>query len=144
MNEIILYVDEYRDSSTLIKDGITFSNTKIVKLLIDGIDVEEDVNLFDAMIYFPELCLSYQNTGRYLIFTCANGIAMNGGWEGVDVIVDEYTINWSFEAGDTVYKYNFDKLEYILEIESVRSFLKENNELALEPSWIMFPEKWHR
>ena len=55
MNRILLYVDEYRGSRTLIKDGITFSNTKIIKLLIDGIDIEEDVNLFDAMIYFPEL-----------------------------------------------------------------------------------------
>lgn len=142
MNSICLHVDEYRDNNVLTKDGIEFMNVQVIKLLIDGIDIEKDVNFTDAMICWQDLSQSCYITGNYLIFTCACGVAMDGGWEGVDITVSDDCINWKLEIGNIIYDYKFNKKEYVTEIKSIENYLKLNTTLTLEPSTVVYPEDW--
>ncbi len=144
MNSISIYIEEYRDANILIKDGINFNNIEVIKILIDGEDIEEDKHFSDAMIYWRDLSLSYHKTGQYLIFTCACGIADDGGWEGVYVTVDDKHIRWELEVGNKIYAYKFDKEQYISEIKSVKDFLKSNAVLTLEPRTVVYPEGWNK
>lgn len=144
MNTITLYVDEYSGSNCIVKDGITFKNVQIIKLLIDGEDIDCDENLSGSLIYMHELSKSYIKSGKYLIFTCANGIAIDGGWEGIDVTVDADMIKWKFEVGNIFYHYTFEKDEYVSEVKSIENFLKVHNQLTLEPSVVMYPEDWNK
>ncbi len=142
MNTIILYVEQYAGSDTLKKDGITFKNVKVIKLLIDGEDIEVDNNFKDSLIYFSELKASCKISGKYLIFTCACGNAIDGGWEGVNVTVHDKTIEWEFEVGDSLYSFLFEKNDYVEEIESLEKFLSEDKHLVLEPEHVVFPDNF--
>ena len=144
MNQFVMYVDEYSDSRKLVKDGITFSNVCIIKIMIDGYDLDEREYFRDSLVYFDELKGSYKKSGRYLIFTCGNGIADDGGWEGVDVVVTDSLVKWSIELGYSIDHFTFDKKEYEQEINSVEKYLNRNSSLILEPSSVIFPEIFSR
>lgn len=143
MNGITMYVEEYRDERTLVKDAIEFRDSLFVKILIDGEDVESQKGFGDAVIYYDELARSINGSGRYLIFTCACGIAEDGGWGGVDVTYENGLVTWEFEVGERVYVYTFDERDYISEIESLAPII-ESTELTLEPNKVVFPEGFSR
>ncbi|WP_216740435.1 hypothetical protein [Hahella sp. HN01] len=143
MNSFTLYPEEYRNGNTLTKDGISFSESVVVKLLIDGEDVEEIGGFSDALVYFDELRSSIDSSGKYLIFTCANGIAEDGGWEGVSVEFGDETVNWKFEFGGRFFDYTFDRKEYVSEIDSLATYLV-NCDLQLAPKSVIFPEVFSR
>lgn len=142
VNQLILYVDEYLDSRKLVKDGITFNDVRIIKVMIDGYELDERDYFRDSLVYFDELKNSIQKSGRYLIFTCGCGIADDGGWEGVDVEITDSLVKWSIEVGDSTEHFTFCKKEYEQEISSVEEQLKHNDFLRLEPSTVVFPEKF--
>lgn len=144
MENIILYVEEYEGDKKLVKDGISFKNSQIIKILIDGYEIDNNNCFEDSLIYFDELEKSFEQSGNYLIFTCACGIADDGGWEGVLVKVLDSKITWTIEVGDSILNFSFDKEQYISEILSVRKHLESNNLLTLEPCSVTFPEHFSR
>ncbi len=141
MNTITLYVDEFKGpNNLLIKSGISFCDVQIVKLLIDGEDILMSEGFEDTLLYFNELATSYRESGKYLLFTSSSGVTLEGVWERVEVVLGSYTIKWAFELGDKIYEYEFKKDEYISEVKSIEEYLRNNNELDLEPVSVVYPE----
>ncbi|WP_419813118.1 hypothetical protein [Bacterioplanoides sp.] len=141
INSISLYVDEYSGSSTLLKDGVTFKDVYVIKILIDGYELDREEEFEDSLIYFEELKRSSLCDGKYLIFTCACGIADDGGWEGVSVKSEGDVVKWFLDVGDECKKFSFLKEEYCREIDSLKVFFESNKDLTLEPSVVVFPDK---
>jgi len=142
-NYLTLYIEEHTKENELFKHGILFNNSLIIKMLIDGEEVEKFENFEDAFIVLDELKMSAKGSGKYLIFTCACGIAEDGGWEGVDVSIDQGKIAWKFEVADKQYRYIFDKSEYLTEIDSILGLIN-SSELKIEPKSVIFPENFRR
>ena len=112
-------------------------------MLIDGEDIEELDGFEDALVVFEELRKSTESSGKYLIFTCACGVAEDGGWEGVDVSIDGDNVKWEFEVGDKFYRYIFDKNEYLAEVQSIITPI-EKTDLQIEPRSVIYPENFVR
>jgi hypothetical protein len=102
-------------------------------------------HLDSSLVVFPELMRSLSGSGKYLIFTSASGIADEGGWEGVDVKFERNIVTWSFEVEDMQYGFNFDGIEYEMEIRKMEQELKIlTKTFELEPSAVFLPESWER
>ncbi len=143
MNHISLFLEEYKNNDKLYKDGLLFHDIIVIKLLIDGEAIEDNEYFDDALIYFNELKASTVYSGKYLIFTCACGVAEDGGWEGVNVEVEEHKIKWCMEVGGKIFRYVFNKSEYISEVKAIEISINNTN-LILEPSAVVFPERFSR
>jgi hypothetical protein len=143
MNTLILFIDEYMGSNELVKHGIQFRDSLIVKMLIDGDDVFECPGFEDAMVFYPELLASIEGSGKYLIFTCSCGIAEDGGWEGVVVRHVGQIVSWSFDVGGRRVDYSFDAENYRNEIFSIQLPISRTH-LTLEPSRVIFPIDFNR
>ncbi|MFZ5875150.1 MAG: hypothetical protein ACOYXU_01960 [Nitrospirota bacterium] len=139
MNKFTLFYEEFRADDRLSLHGINFSNCIVVRLVVDGVLLHEEKGFEDSLLYFSELQRSSLGAGRYLIFTCACGIAEDGGWDGIVVCHDSNSVSWEFSVGDVRYTYRFDRNEYLDEIESMSVFLKDAG-LHIEPSNVVFPE----
>lgn len=81
--------------------------------------------------------------GNYLIFTCACGIAEDGGWEGVAVEMTETTVSWHLESGTRALDFCFDRAGYASAIGAVEARIAINA-LPLEPRVVVFPEGFQR
>jgi hypothetical protein len=143
MNLLNLCVEQISDGRQVFRDGICFSNVLLVGMFIDGQNIEEREVFRDSLVYFDELERSVESSGNYLIFTCACGVAEDGGWEGVKVEVTESTVSWELEAGAEVLRFTFERKAYVSEIESVRKVLQSSS-LPLEPGAVVFPEDFKR
>lgn len=143
MNILNLWVDFIEDGRLFKKEGIYFEGVGIVKIEIDGEPLEENKLFQDALVYFDELEKSRLDTGNYLIFTCACGVAEDGGWEGVFVRVGEETVEWEMNAGGENIQYCFDRMQYQSEIDYVRSKI-DAKKFPLAPGAVVFPEKFQR
>lgn len=143
MDTLALYLDRFEDGRLLEKDGIVFSNVSIVKLLIDGEDLDDVYSFQNSLIYFNELRESTLNSGSYFIFTCACGVAEDGGWEGVIVTHSGEVVEWTIDVGSRVYRYVFNKQRYCDEIEALRMAINISN-LPMEPRQVIFPLGFHR
>ena len=143
MNKLALYLDVLEDGRSVEKDGLAFSNASIVKCWIDGKNLDDLENFQDSLIYFSELEESARAPGSYLIFTCACGIAEDGGWEGVAVKHNGDVIEWAIDTGSKAYRYLFNKTQYCDEIESLRDAISTAH-LPLEPKQVIFPLNFHR
>lgn len=127
----------------LIRDGIVFEDIAIVRVFVDEEDLLESVDFDGALICFDELTHSMLGRGNYLIFTCACGIAEDGGWEGVAVEMTETTVSWHVEAATRALDYCFDRTGYASAIEAVAKRLAINA-LPLEPRGVVFPDGFQR
>ena len=143
MNTLTLYLDQYTNGRRLDKHGLEFVDTSLIGALIDGEDIDKSKYFESALIYFSELEASKSSSGTYLIFTCACGIAEDGGWEGVVVSIEENIVSWEMDVGAEILRYSFDRKEYESEIESMRRSLNASD-LPLEPTAVVFPENFHR
>lgn len=143
MNTLALYLDALENGRSMEKDGLVFSNASIVKSLVDGEDLDDLEIFHDSLIYFSELEESACAPGNYLIFTCACGVAEDGGWEGVAVNHNGDVIEWVIDVGSKVYRYVFNKRQYCDEIESLRTAISTDH-LPLEPKQVIFPLNFHR
>lgn len=143
MNTLILYLDQLSDGKHQIKHGIHFCDVAIVKAAIDGEDIDENEYFKDSLIYFDELKKSKLGTGRYLIFTCACGIAEDGGWEGGKVEINDTIVCWKIEMWNETLQYFFDREQYEHEIDSMNEHLGRCG-LPLEPLNVIFPENFSR
>jgi hypothetical protein len=144
MNTIALYFDKYENGVAFSSHGLLFENVNVVRMLIDGVDIYEiDIGFEDALVFFEELSESARGSGCYLIFTCACGIAEDGGWEGVDVVAEGGYISWNFYVGGRQLKYSFRLDQYVSELESVREILNLSRN-SVAPVQVIFPPDFQR
>lgn len=139
---IIQFQLETVENGQIIRDGIEFENISFIKPIIDGKSIFETEDFIDSFVVYDELVETLGDRTKYLIFTCACGVADDGGWNGVAVVKSSQTIIWK------VKKY-FDTIEYIFDLNNYRSELyKLKNEIEslkptnLEPMYVTFPEEW--
>lgn len=125
-----------------IRDGIVFEDIAIVRVFVDEEDLLETPDFDGALVYFDELKRSMSERGNYLIFTCACGIAEDGGWEGVAVEMTETTVGWHLEAATRALDYCFERAAYASAIETMVTRIGTGT-LPLEPRAVVFPE-WFR
>lgn len=144
MNKIEMNVRVLDSKQFLVIDNIEFTNALLIEIAIDGQQLRTQKYFSDSLIVYPELIKSCDNSGKYLIFTTAIGVADAGGWEGVNVdIVSDLYIKWDFVIDDQQYSYCFDKADYLSEIEKLKKTInQQNNNLELEPLWVSYPESW--
>ena len=127
----------------LIRGGIVFEDSAIVRVFVDEEDLLESVDFDGALVCFDELMHSMSGSGNYLIFTCACGIAEDGGWEGVAVEMTETTVSWHLEAGTRALDYCFDRAGYAFAIDTLVTRI-ETGALPLAPRWVVFPDGFQR
>ncbi len=130
-------------NSSFIIDGIIFNDIYYIDIFIDNKNIRDfNEDFYDVMIFFSELKKSIYKAGKYLIFTCASGIADDGGWEGVNVINKKETIEWSFYHGERTYLYKFSKRDILMKIDNLKIIINEQIYEKLEPKNVDFPEEW--
>ncbi|AXY58810.1 hypothetical protein [Acinetobacter sp. WCHAc010052] len=142
MNNFRLELEFIPDHVAIEIEGITFTNCAFLKLLIDNQDLCSSQNFEAGLVVWDELKRSLKKSGRYLIFTCACGIADDGGWEGINIVHEKDRILWVFEHADKRYSFQFKYLEYLNEINKIELKLKEHSNVILEPRSVIFPEHW--
>lgn len=125
--------------ATFTKDGILFNNVSYIKLLVDGRDIFEDIKFRDSFIYFSELKKTMQGDGKYLIFTCACGVADDGGWDGIWVSYSNDIVQWRHSELDI--DWSFDINQYFSSILVLEKKIEGQNH-RLEPRNVVFPEYW--
>ena len=143
MNTLILYLEQITGDHSISKEGIHFHNVALVKMIIDGDDINELFDFKDSLIVCSELEESKENSGNYLIFTCACGNAEDGGFDGVQVTLNETTVEWKIADGLRTLEYQFLRSEYDIEINSLKIMLQENS-LPVEPTRVIFPIDFQR
>jgi hypothetical protein len=143
MNTLSLYLEQVTGENSLEKDGIQFREVALIKMIIDGEYFDENEPFKDSLIFFDELEESAKKSGNYLIFTCACGIAEDGGWEGVRVTINDLNVVWELDAGMANLRYELARAEYESEIKSVKDMLEENL-LPVAPVSVIFPENFRR
>lgn len=144
MNTLSLSVDSYEEDAPLLLQGIRFAGVSIVSALIDG-DTLAEINpeLDGVLIVFDELQASTQASGRYLIFTCACGVAECGGWDGIDVTIKGAVIHWRGLVGVKWFEYSFSRDQYITEVNSARDALMGSSEPVIYER-VIFPLGFRR
>jgi hypothetical protein len=141
MNEISLEIEHVTKENSISIDGILFENCVFISLSIDNLKIVPNGLFSESLVYWPELFLSVRGSGQFLIFTCACGVADDGGWDRIDVQHKEEHVKWSFFYDEHQYSFTFQKEQYFLEIERIRNKLAEiNNRVKLEPKNVIFPE----
>ena len=78
MNNIKINLINLESTDCVIFDNIKFNNCSYLQLLIDDIDIRLFDEFDDFLIVYSELYASAQNSGKFLIFTCACGVAEDG------------------------------------------------------------------
>lgn len=95
----------------------------------------------DGLIVFSELEKSLSGSGAYLIFTAVGGIAIDSGWDYVNVEYTNSIVNWEFWINDNLISLSFDLTEYHSEIIGLKDRIKNLPQgVVLEPSQIIFPD----
>ena len=135
MNDIAIYPSEF---DFLEIEGIEFVCKTFIEILIDG-DSISGLRAFESgVVFWPELVRSLDGCGKYLIFTCACGLAEDSGWELIDVQHSKNEVSWVFERnGDQVY--TFEKSEYFKQIHNCEK-LFNLSEYPLAIKRTLFPE----
>jgi hypothetical protein len=121
-------------------DGMHFSSCAIVQIDVDGQSLLDREDFRGSCIYFPELENSALASGRFLIFTCACGIADDAGWTQVEVVHSPGIVSWTFER-EVTFHFVFALPQYKAQIESCRATLGlVPDDVVLEPQCVVFPE----
>ncbi len=120
-------------------DGLEFSSCVFVNIEVDGENLLSQPEFLGTVVYFDEVERSLSASGKYLIFTCACGIAEDAGWSEIEVLHQQGIINWVFLCG-TNFHFSFDVVEYRAEVEKCRHEINNRNlALTLEPVSVTFP-----
>jgi hypothetical protein len=140
MDTISFELRRIEGSEELKLDGITFSRCAFVHVIING--SFDSLNEFpDSLVAFSELERSLTGSGRYLIFTCACGVADDGGWDYVDVSHHESTISWRFSR-DHEYSFIFQKDSYREAVSICADRIESlDTGTLLEPTSFVYPEE---
>lgn len=143
MNSLILYVDRIGVGSSLRMDGILFSEVSLVRVMVDGQALHEIGEFKDSLVCFDELMLSAKGSGRYLIFTCACGVAEDGGWEGVEVRHSDSSVTWDLELAAERLHFEFERADYLSQLSAVSEAVGAAG-LPLAPRAVVFPGGFRR
>ena len=121
-------------------DGLVFTSCAFIKIRIDGLDLMSASDFDSSALVFSELERSVGGSGRYLIFTCACGIAEDAGWTEIDVEHHHGTVCWSFEREGS-HAYEFDAEQYATEVGICRTRIQDlPSDIPLEPGAVVFPQ----
>ncbi|MBO1884382.1 hypothetical protein J4N46_08090 [Capnocytophaga sp. Marseille-Q4570] len=134
MNKLKINVVTLKEDEYLIRDSIRFENFSYLQLLIDYEDIATYPDFEDMLIVPSELCKSSLQTGEYLLFTCACGVADDGGWSKIKVTHSEAIVQWDFLRGKP-YCFKFSKENYLKEIQIINK-----KSYTFIPKEIIFPE----
>lgn len=127
----------------IVRDAISFSNIAYINPIVDGKSLFEGEDFSDSFIVFEELVKSSTGSGKYLLFTCACGVADDGGWNGVHVKKNDTIVTWEIDKNTHIIKYVFDVNQYLSEVEKLVSEVNSLGlSLSLEPTHVNFPEEW--
>ena len=118
MNRLKINVVTLKEDEYLIRDSIRFENCSYLQLLIDDKDIATYPDFEDILIVPSELRKSSLQTGEYLLFTCACGVAHDGGWSKIKVTHSEAIVQWDFLRGKP-YCFKFSKENYLKEIQII-------------------------
>lgn len=136
MNRIALDIEHIENK---IIDGIVFRDRFIVKLFIDNNDCFEYLKN-EGLVYFSELEKSKNTEGKFLIFTGANGIADDAGWEMVKVSHKDGMTYWKLILDNFDYNFSFNQEEYVGNISRIKQLLDKIERHKIEPLNVIFPE----
>lgn len=140
VNTLALHVEVVASEDVREIDGIQFSSCAFVQMEIDGENLLNREDFRGSFIYFAELEKSVLVSGRFLIFTCACGIADDAGWREVEVVHSPGTVSWTLQR-EGQFRFLFALPEYEAQIESCRAALGQvPNGITIEPQYVVFPE----
>ena len=134
MNRLKINVLTLKEDGYLIRDSICFKNCSYLQLFIDDQDIATYPDFEDILIVPTELYKSSLQTGEYLLFTCACGVADDGGWSKIKVTHSEAIVQWDFLRGKP-YCFKFSKENYLKEIQIINK-----KSYTFIPKEIIFPE----
>lgn len=132
---------QLRQILQLEKHGIVFRDCIFVEIIVDGKNLLNDDRFGDALVYFDQLLRSKKTNGTYLIFTCACGVADDGGYAGVRVYHQGDSTTWTIER-DGIIQYTFRSSEYSAAIDRCGLALSQLSPNKLEPKHVTFPDDW--
>lgn len=139
MQKISVSIEIIGSDAVKVIDGIKFTSCAFVKLEINELELLAVQSFEGSVVFFPELERSLSGSGKYLIFTCACGIAEDAGWSEIEVGHRTDVIYWEFER-ETLYRFEFDAEQYLLEIRNCCNSLKTlDHTIKLEPANVVFP-----
>jgi len=120
-------------------DDIQFSSCAFVQIEIDGLNLLDQKVFSGTLLNFNEVRRSLQSSGKYLIFTCACGIADDAGWTEIDVIHQQDLVYWEFEY-DSDFRFVFNAQQYREAIETCENaIIALPSEFFIEPQSVVFP-----
>ena len=134
MNRLKINVVTLKEDEYLIRDSIRFENCSYLQLLIDYEDIATYPDFEDMLIVPSELCKSSLQTGEYLLFTCACGVADDARWIKIKLTHSEAIVQWDFLRGKP-YCFKFSKENYLKEIQIINK-----KSYTFIPKEIIFPE----
>ena len=134
MNRLKINVLTLKEDGYLIRDSICFKNCSYLQLFIDDQDIATYPYFEDMLIVPSELRKSSLQSGEYLLFTCACGVADDGGWSKIKVTHSEAIVQWDF-LREKPYCFKFSKENYLKEIQIINK-----KSYTFIPKEIIFPE----
>jgi hypothetical protein len=134
MNRLKINVVTLKEDEYLIRDSIRFENCSYLQLFIDDEDIATYPDFEDILIVPTELYKSSLQSGEYLLFTCACGVADDGGWATIKVTHLEAIVQWDF-LRDKPYCFKFSKENYLKEVQVINK-----EDYSFIPKEIIFPE----
>ncbi len=127
----------------IIRDAISFSNIAFINPIVDGKSLFESEDFADSFMVYEELMKSSKDSGKYLLFTCACGVADDGGWNGVNVEKNDTEVNWEIDRNTHIIKFTFDGNQFESELKKLISEVNSLSQgFSLEPTHVNFPEEW--
>ena len=125
----------------VVLDDIRFSDIYYVELLINGLKLTDYSGDFtDYFAVLSELMKSVHDPGDYLLFTCACGIADDGGWELVRVEHISSRVRWCILVGSESLTFTFNLQDAKAEVRRVADRVTQDILLRLEPKYVVYPE----
>ena len=134
MNRLKINVVTLKEDEYLRRDSIRFENCSYLQLFIDDEDIATYPDFEDILIVPTELYKSSLQSGEYLLFTCACGVADDGGWATIKVTHSEAIVQWDF-LRDKPYCFKFSKENYLKEVQVINK-----EDYTFIPKEIIFPE----
>jgi len=129
----------HRLLSSEVIDGIEFDKCVAVELYIDQANVCTG-SLSSCLPVIDELKKSASSDGRFLILTCACGVADDAGLSGIEVTHTTGRVNWCGDGIEAI----FDADEYRTEIDRCEAALEVvQQSYTLEPRQLVYPEGWN-
>jgi hypothetical protein len=139
-NVLELTLEVLQGARSMTLDGIVFKDTALITATIDNMSIGEFGDFGDSLVVLDELVKSCAGTGKYLIFTCACGIADDAGWELIEVVHRASEIDWIMQTDQKPVIFSFSKKEYVSEVERVVKIIEEEIIQEVEPTQVFLPE----